>query len=99
MNRSEQNVRLAARIYEMRDTAKRILGERYAACVGEWVAIINRVQEREKLDVLPAVLHIQKRVVEKGKDLSDMDILLMTAAAVEMSEIDRILEQIPEVRR
>jgi hypothetical protein len=98
MNRAEFNVRLAARMYDMRETARNILGESYALHVGQWVALICAAQERHKCDVLPAAMKLEKAAKASGHELSDMDVLLLTAAAVEMSETDRILEKIPTVQ-
>lgn len=93
--RLRANVITAARMYEMQKTAKNLFGERYAANVAQWIEVIAAAQARHKLDVIAALLHLHKEAEAKGFQLSEMDTLLMTAAAVEMCETDQILEGLP----
>lgn len=78
---SEKHVRLAAKLYEMRDTARRLWGDKYDERVRSWSKPIRDAQAIMKIDnPLTAATEICKCI-----DDAYQKIFLM-AAAVEMVE-------------
>lgn len=80
MNASEKLIKLSARMYECRDTAKFLLGFGYAARMAEIQEIIRSVMQREHVDEMQACL-----LLLKGSDDGHL-IMQVTAAMVEMIE-------------
>lgn len=78
---SEQQIRLAAKLYEMRDGAKHILGNRYQERMNDFAKAIRIVQDRKKLDVLQAAMDICQHVEAGG-----FEVVFVMAAACEMLE-------------
>lgn len=79
---TEQQVRLAAQMYKVRDTARSLWGADYAAKVAEAAALIRRAPI-EPIRFLP---WISAKLLADGKSMSDGDVLLFTAATVEITE-------------
>ena len=78
----EQQIKIAARLYECRDAARFLLGARYATALTPWRALISDQMARAQMSVSQAVLYLGERTpVGDGAAL-----LLMMAAAVEMIE-------------
>jgi len=78
----ESQIRLAAKLYEMRDTAKRFLGDRYAGHMADLRKMIEQVQ---------SVLHIEEPLAAATKlctanSLDGVAVIYVMAAAVEMIE-------------
>lgn len=92
---SEQVVRTARRMYEMRATAKQIFGAQYRLKVAPFMRLLDAAQQRYRCDVIPALMTLAREAEQRGTPLADGEVLLLTSAAVEMSETDRILEKIP----
>ena len=78
---SEQQIRLAAKLYEMRDGAKHILGDRYQERMNDFAKAIRIVQDRKKLDILQAAIDICQHV-----DGGGFEVVFVMAAACEMLE-------------
>lgn len=78
---SEKAIKTAARLYEMRDTAKRLLGAKYQERMREHGFVLKKIAAHEKKDVLQVAMDICKL-----PDCSPSMTLLMMAAAVELSE-------------
>lgn len=79
MPANEKQIRLAAKMYEMRDTAKRVFPELYAKERDHMTRILKHVAERDKCSIMQALITLGKEV--KGDAIT---VLLLTAAAVEM---------------
>jgi Flp pilus assembly secretin CpaC len=77
---TEQQVRMAVRLYEARDAAKRLLGEKYKARMAELGGMLTQLAAERKCDVLVAAT---KAAAGFG---SGFDKLLIVAAAVELTE-------------
>lgn len=78
---TEDKVKMAAQLYDMRDKAKRLLGDKYKPHMVELGKIIKALAERDKTDVLKvAIDHCNKR------NLAGMELLLTMVAAVELME-------------
>lgn len=76
----ERAVRMAARMYEMRDTARRLLGDKYKDRMAEYAPIIQRVADNRKCSVLQAGGMMAS---ESG---DGMMTVMIVAAMVEMIE-------------
>lgn len=79
MQADERQVRLAAQLYEMRDTAQRLLGGRYTAKMAELGAALRQVAERTGRQPLAIA-------IETARDASPVDVCCLLAAAVELAE-------------
>jgi len=79
----EQQVKIAAKLYQCRDTAKRFFRDEYEAKLKPYKNIIESHQKKFNLDVLPSVLELCS--LESVRD-NGMAIMLFMAAAVEMVE-------------
>jgi hypothetical protein len=88
---SEQQIRLAAKLYEMRDGAKHILGNRYHERMNEFAEAIRIVQQRRKLDILNAALDICQHVEAGG-----FEVVFVMAAACEMLEPTQVQHTAPQ---
>lgn len=78
----EKLVKIAARLYECRDTAKQLLGDKYLERMklyGEW---IRKVSESRKIDDLAAA----KEIINTIGTEDGMVVMHIIAAAVELIE-------------
>lgn len=57
---TEQHIKTAAKLYQMRDTAKRFFKEEWPDKMREWRSVIEAVMRREKIDELEAAMKICK---------------------------------------
>jgi hypothetical protein len=81
MIENEQKVKMAARLYDMRDKARWLLGDRYEPHMAELGKILKMTAERDNKDVLAVAIEIaQKRA------LTGMDLMMVMSAAVELAE-------------
>ena len=80
----EQQVKLAAKLYQCRDTAKRFFSDEYEAKLKPYKNIIEAHQKKFNLDVLPSVLELCS--FESVRD-NGMATMLFMAAAVEIIEL------------
>jgi hypothetical protein len=78
---AEQQVKMAAQLYDMRDKAKRLLGERYKPHMAELGKILTMTAERDGKSVLAVATEVAKK-----RDLIGMDLMMVMAAAVELEE-------------
>jgi len=78
---TEQQVRMASQLYDMRDKAKMLLGDKYAAHMAELGKILKMTAERDKQSVLAVATDVCKK-----RNLIAMDLLMVMAAAVELEE-------------
>lgn len=81
MQATEKQVKMAAQLYDMRDRAKRLLGERYKPHMAELGRILTATAERDKKSVLAVATEVAKK-----RELIGMDLMMVMAAAVELSE-------------
>jgi hypothetical protein len=81
MTATEQQVRMAAQLYDMRDKAKRLLGERYKPHMAELGKILKATADRDRKSVLSVATEVAKK-----RELIGMDLMLVMAAAVELEE-------------
>lgn len=76
---TEQQARLAAQLYQARDSVRRLLGDKYAVRMAELGASLQRLATARNSSVL-------KEAISAARAVSGMDSLLILAAAVEHTE-------------
>ena len=81
MQATEKQVAMAAQLYDMRDKARRLLGAKYKPHMAELGKILTMTAARDKKSVLAVATE-----VAKTRELIGMDLLLVMAAAVELTE-------------
>jgi len=80
---TEQQVKMASKLYQCRDSAKKLFREEYKEKIQWYVDVIKAWQEKHKLDVLQAVLQICN--TDSIKD-DGMGTMMFMAGAVEIIE-------------
>lgn len=81
MTATEKQVQIAATLYEMRDKARRLLGDKYKPCMAELGRILQDTARETGRGVLETAIDVCKR-----RNLVGMDVMLTMAAAVELTE-------------
>lgn len=81
MTATEQQIKMAAQLYDMRDKAKRLLGERYKPHMAELGKILQATAARDGKSVLAVATEVAKK-----RELIGMDLMLVMSAAVELAE-------------
>lgn len=81
MTDTEKDVQMAAKLYEMRDKARRLLGDKYKPCMAELGRILQDTSRETGRNVLETAIDVCKR-----RNLVGMDVMLTMAAAVELTE-------------
>ena len=77
---AEQHIKMAARLYEIRDTARRLLGSQYRERMDGMGAVLSALAKDKGRNVLSVA-------IEEGKKATDqMQFLFIMAAAVELTE-------------
>jgi hypothetical protein len=74
-------VQLAAQLYDMRDKARRLLGDKYKPHMAELGKILRMTAERDKKSILAVAIEVCKK-----RELIGMDMMMIMAAAVEIVE-------------
>lgn len=82
MDRAERDVKMAARLYECRDAARFILGDKYPATMTLWRDAIVAQMARGQLSVLQATLALCREMTGETEVVT----MLIMAAAVELIE-------------
>lgn len=78
---TEDKVKMAAQLYDMRDKAKRLLGDKYKGHMELLGKVLKDIAHQRKKDVLSvAIDHC------KNRELAGIEFLLTMAAAVELVE-------------
>ena len=78
---AESKIKIASRLYEMREAAKELLGVDYLERMHEFGAILSETAAREKKDVLQVAVEVCK---EPG--CVPLETITVMAAAVELVE-------------
>jgi hypothetical protein len=81
MQATQQQVEMAAKLYELRDRARRLLGDKYKAQMAELGKILKATADRDGKEVLAVATDVCKK-----RDLIGMDLMMVMAAAVELTE-------------
>ena len=81
MQATEKQVTMAAQLYDMRDKARRLLGDKYKPHMAELGKILKMTAERDKKEPLAVAIEVCKK-----RELIGMDLVMVMAAAVELAE-------------
>lgn len=76
---TEQHVRMAAQLYQARETARQVLGDRFSTLMASLGADLTRRAEatgRQPLSI----------AIQAARSVSGMDAVILLAAAVELAE-------------
>lgn len=79
----EKEIKIAAKFYECRDTAKLFYKDKFYENIEPHTNIIKAVMKANQVDVLPSILIISKTNMYKDNGMTQM---LFMAAAVEILE-------------
>lgn len=83
MQTEERSVTMAARLYEMRGTARRVLGARFKPKMAEFSKAIDAVCVGKKIDSMIAAILLSNAALAEGREVESM---LFLAAAVESTD-------------
>lgn len=90
MTATEAQVRLATKLYDMRERARLLLGERYKPVMAEFGSAIRARAKASGKDALNVTLAMCKEcerdAVTAGNERSELAICYLCAAFVEMTE-------------
>ena len=78
---TENNIALAAKMYECRATARQLLGEKFSEKMAEFATVINEIAVRDKCNSI-----IAGATLIKERGATGMGLMLTMAAVVEMNE-------------
>lgn len=78
---NERQVKIAAQLYDIRDKARRLLGDKYKPHMAELGKILKETADRYKKSVLSVATELCKK-----RELIGMELMLVMAAAVELTE-------------
>lgn len=81
---TEQQIQIAAKLYEARRTLRRLFGDDYAESAGRWMDLLRQHAKRSGLDTIPAALDLIKNHLADNERSQ----LWLMAAAVEVIEPD-----------
>jgi len=81
MQATEKQVTMVAQLYDMRDRARRLLGDKYKPHMAELGKILKMTADRDKKDALAVATEVCKK-----RELIGMDLMMVMAAAVELTE-------------
>lgn len=81
MTATEQQVKISAQLYDMRDKARRLLGDKYKERMVLLGAMVTDIARQEGKSELGAAIDVCKQRHYVG-----MDLWLVMAAAVELTE-------------
>lgn len=88
---TEQTVKLAAKLYQCRDTAKslaKLKGIDYNEMLSPYISILTSLMVSQNLEVIPALLEVSKTAAYEGDGMTQ---LLFMASAVELMEPSKSL--------
>lgn len=81
MQATEKQVTMAAQLYDMRDKARRLLGDQYKLHMAELGKVLKMTAERDKKEPLAVAIDVAEE-----RELIGMDLMMVMAAAVELAE-------------
>lgn len=81
MTATKQQVKLASELYDLRDRARLLLGDKYAAHMAELGKILKMTAERDNKTPLAVAIEVCKK-----RGLIGMDLMMVMAAVVELTE-------------
>ena len=81
MQATEKQVTMPAQLHDMRDKARRLLGDKYKPHMAELGKILTMTAARDKKEPLAVAIDVAKK-----RELIGMDLMMVMAAAVELAE-------------
>jgi hypothetical protein len=85
MTVTNKGLELMATMFERREDARRLFGERYVEKVAPWKQVVRAVAKKQACGFLQAACAIADPK-ERGTHLRDFDVLLLNAATLELME-------------
>jgi hypothetical protein len=79
----EQAIRMNAKLYEVRDTVRKVLGDSYRARMAEGGKMLSEMADAKNCGVLEVALNVSQSAAREG-DMNAVSFIL--AAAVELLE-------------
>lgn len=83
MTPTEQQIKVAAKLYECRDTAKKLYGTEYKFKIKWYIDALNSYAKYKGLDTIPAAIDYCS---DPQASVNGMAVMLFMAAAVEIIE-------------
>jgi len=81
MHATEKQVAMAAQLYDMRNKARRLLGDKYKPRMAELGRILKMTADRDNKSALEVAIDVSKK-----RELIGIDLMMVMAAAVELTE-------------
>lgn len=81
MQTTEKKVMMSAELYVMRDKARRLMGDKYKPHMAELGKILQMTADRDNKSALSVAIDVCTK-----RELIGMDLLIVMAAAVELTE-------------
>ena len=81
MQATEKQVTMAAELYNMRDKARRLLGDSYKPHMAGLGKILKMTADRDKKDAMSVAIEVCKK-----REFIGIDLMMVMAAAVELTE-------------
>jgi len=79
----EKEIKIAAKLYECRDTAKRFYGDQFEEQIKSWTELILKVKKANNIDVMQSSIKIAQL---KSMEQNGIGTMLLFAATVEILE-------------
>lgn len=89
LNAGEKEVKMAAKLYECRDTAKAFFREEYQEKLKPYLHILEQVMAANKLDVIPALLKISEAQHYQENGMAQMMYMAAVVELIEPSELKK----------
>ena len=86
---NEQYVKMAARLYQCRDTAKslaKLKAQDYKIMIQPYINIINKIKLENKIDTIPALLQISELQFYQDDGMVQLLFMAATVEIIEPSE-------------
>ena len=80
-------VQMTAKLYKARDTARALLGERFAEKMHEYGDLIQQVAKAKNIELIPAMTAIAKVAVDDGYPYAAMFTMAACVELIEPTEV------------
>ena len=88
---TKQQIQIAAKLYECRDTARRITRDSYGPIAQKWMTVISSIADNLGIDFLNAG---QRVAVAAASENDDVGLMWALAATVELIEPDELTPEV-----
>lgn len=83
---TQRLVRLASRMYEIRDLMRGLHRERYREVLKPGIELIQAVMREKKIEATGVLPLLHREMEAAGKEFTAGEVMLLTAATVEIAE-------------